>query len=176
MNGEIGKYIVHFNMVSFPRLAIIRLAIIVLAIIGSLWPRTGYGQFKPDDPALYETIVRLDSAFFAAYNTCDVHLREYADFYADTLEFFHDKNGVRNSKAAVVESTRKNVCGKVTRELVPGSLEVYPIANYGAVEIGFHKFYNNTDSSRTPSRAGRFVFIWQRTGTVWKITRVISLH
>jgi hypothetical protein len=150
---------------------------LIILLFGSFAiPRLGLAQFKPDDPALYDTILRLDSAFFAAYNTCSIHLKEYGDFYAEDLEFYHDKGGVMTSKKDVIESTRKYVCGKVTRELVPGSIEVYPIANYGAVEIGFHKFHNNTEPPDAPSRAGRFVCIWHHTEGGWKLARVISLH
>jgi len=35
---------------------------------------------------------------------------------------------------------------KVTRELIPGSLEVYPLHGYGAVEIGVHRFHHPGDS------------------------------
>jgi hypothetical protein len=152
-----------------------RLAIAVLVVMGALCPQSGYAQFKPDDPTLYETILRQDSLFFTAYNTCGVHLQEYADFYADSLEFYHDKGGLSTSKKDVVEATKKNICGKVTRELVAGSVEVYPIANYGAIEIGFHKFHNSAEPN-APSRPGRFVMVWHRTDKGWKITRVISLH
>jgi len=132
-------------------------------------------QFKPDDQALYDTIVHLDSLFFGAYNTCSVNLDTYAAFYADNLEFYHDKGGFSSSKKDMVEATRKNICGKVTRELVQGSVEVYPVANYGAIEIGFHKFHNSAEPN-APSRPGRFVIVWHRTNDGWKITRVISLH
>jgi len=152
-----------------------RLAIIVLTIFGALAPTSTHAQFKPDDKALYDTIVHQDSLFFGAYNTCTVHLNEYAAFYADSLEFLHDKGGYSNSKKEVVEGTKKNICGKVTRELVPGSLEIYPIANYGAIEIGFHKFHNSQEPNAHP-HAGRFVLVWHRTNEGWKITRVISLH
>jgi hypothetical protein len=40
---------------------------------------------------------------------------------------------------------RKNICGKVTRELVKGSIEVYPIKDYG-VEIGLHKLQQSGTS------------------------------
>ncbi len=33
----------------------------------------------------------------------------------------------------LVEAIKNNICGKVTREMVPERLEVYPIYNYGAV-------------------------------------------
>lgn len=131
--------------------------------------------YTPADPALYDTILRLDSSFFAAYNTCTEHLQEYSDFYAEDLEFYHDKGGLSTSKKDVVESTRKNICGKVTRELVRGSVEVYPVAGFGAVEIGYHTFRNRAESN-TPSKPDRFVVVWQRTPAGWKIKRVISLH
>lgn len=133
-------------------------------------------QYKPDDKALYDTIVHLDSLFFHAYNTCDVNLSVYSDFYADDLEFYHDQGGFSNSKSETVESTKKNVCGKVTRELVQGSIEVYPIKNFGAVEIGLHRFKNNTQTENTHSEPGKFVIIWQNKNNEWKISRVISLH
>jgi hypothetical protein len=136
-------------------------------------PLSGY---KPDDQKLYNTILHMDSVFFGAYNTCDVHLAEYAAIYSDSIEFYHDKGGVMTSKKDIVDATQRNICGKVTRELVPGSVEVYPINNFGAIEIGFHKFHNNQEKNAGPSRPGRFVVIWQYTNNEWKIRRVISLH
>ena len=138
---------------------------------------TGQGyNYTPDDQALYDTIVKLDSAFFGAYNTCAVNLDKHAAFYADSIEFYHDKGGVLTSKQDVIDGIRKNVCGKVTRELVKGSIEVYPIHDYGAVEMGVHTFHNNTEKPGTPSHAGKFVLIWQHKNDEWKVTRVISLH
>ncbi len=135
-------------------------------------------NYKPDDQKLYDTIVYMDSIFFEAYNTCSVNINldKYSAFFSDSIEFYHDKGGLMTSKQGIIDATKKNVCGKVTRELVKGSLEVYPIKNYGAVEIGFHKFHNNTEKIGTPSKAGRFVIIWQNKNNEWKITRVVSLH
>jgi hypothetical protein len=148
----------------------------LLVLFCTVLSQRSNAQFKPDNQALYDSIVHEDSVFFGAYNTCIVHLQEYADFYADNLEFYHDKGGVMFSKADVVEATKKNVCGHTTRTLIPGSLEVYPIANYGAIEIGFHTFTNSQDPPNTPHHAGRFVLIWHHTNGKWLITRVISLH
>lgn len=131
--------------------------------------------FIPDDPELYRTIVRQDSLFFDAYNTCAENLETYASFYAEDLEFYHDLGGLSTSKADVVEGTRENICGKVTRELVPGTIEVYPVRDYGAVEIGFHQFHNSEEPD-SPANPGRFVIIWHRQEEGWKISRVVSLH
>jgi hypothetical protein len=153
----------------------VRLAVIVTILAAGLWPQSGRAQFKPDDQALYDTIVHMDSVFFSAYNTCSVHLQEYSDLYADSLEFYHDKGGFSTSKQDIVAATKRNICGKVTRELVPGSIEVYPIAGWGAIEIGFHRFHNSQEPN-AKLHNGRFVLVWHRTEKGWKITRVISLH
>ncbi len=132
-------------------------------------------KYKPDDQQLYNTIAHLDSVFFGYYNTCDVNLDKYAAFYSDSLEFFHDTGGFMDSKAEVVEGTRKYVCGHTTRTLVQGSLEVYPIKNYGAVEMGLHSFYNSLEPN-APSHPSKFVAIWKLEKGGWKIKKIISLH
>jgi ketosteroid isomerase-like protein len=125
------------------------------------------------DADLYRTIVKLDSTFFHAYNNCD--LEKQAQFYADTIEFFHDKSGLDTSKQRILASTKKYVCGKVTRELVPGSIEVSPLPGYGAVEIGMHSFHNNQEKNSKP-KPSRFIIIWKQDQRGWQITKVISLH
>ena len=123
---------------------------------------------------MYNTIVNLDSIFFDAYNNCSIDVQ--SAFYSDSIEFYHDQGGLTTSKQDILDATKKNICGKVTRELVKGSIEVYPIKGYGAVEMGSHKFHNNTEKENTPSKIGKFVIIWQHKNNLWKITRVISLH
>ena len=131
-----------------------------------------YHSFCQTD-ILYQTVIRLDSTFFNAYNTCDI--ARQAEFYSDSIEFYHDKGGLTTSKQEILDATRKNICGKVTRELVKGSIEVSPIAGYGAVEIGMHMFHNNQEKNQIP-HPSRFVIIWQNRDGKWMITRVISLH
>jgi len=131
-------------------------------------------NYKPDSQELYDTIVHLDSIFFEAYNTCN--LDKQAEFYSDSIEFYHDKGGLMTSKQDIIDATKRNICGKVTRELVNGSIEVYPIKDFGAVEMGLHKFHNNTEKEDKPSNAGKFIIIWQFKNNEWKIKRVISLH
>ena len=133
-------------------------------------------NYIPDDAVLFNTIVHHDSVFFNAYNTCDVNLSTYASYFSQDIEFYHDHGGLMTSMKDIVDATQKNVCGKVTRKLVKGSIEVYPIKNYGAVEIGLHSFHNNTQPVGTPSKVGRFTIIWKNENNNWKITRVVSLH
>ena len=78
------------------------------------------------DSELYRTIMQLDTAYFEAYNTCD--LATQASLMSDDLEFYHDQGGLNTSKSEIIQSIEANICGKVTRELVEESVEVHDIA------------------------------------------------
>ena len=130
------------------------------------------GQVSEDSP-LYQTIMELDSAYFEAYNTCD--LATQASLLSDDLEFYHDKGGLNTSKAELINSIEENICGKVTRELVSESVEVFEIKGFGAVEIGYHKFYNKQEPDAL-SKPSRFISVWKNTDGIWKMHRVVSLH
>jgi hypothetical protein len=127
-------------------------------------------QSPTSSDALFKTVQALDTRLFDAYNHCD--LATMSSMVADDLEFYHDKTGLSRGRQALLDGIKKNICGKVTRKLVPGTLEVYPIANYGAVEIGIHRFYHPGQ----PDNIGeaKFIHIWHDQDGVWKITRVIS--
>jgi hypothetical protein len=129
--------------------------------------------YKPESPELYKAIVHMDSVYFNAYNTCDMATQ--AAIYADSIEFYHDKGGLQTSKQALLDALKANICGKVTRVLVPGSIEVYPIPGYGAVEMALHRFINHQESE-TPSKPDKFIVVWRHRDNKWQITRVISLH
>jgi len=131
-------------------------------------------KYNPDNLELYNTIVAMDSTFFHAYNICD--LEKQATIYSDNIEFYHDKGGLMTVKQELIDGTKKNICGKVTRELVKGSIEVYPIKDFGAIEMGLHKFHNNSEKVGTPSHASKFIIFWKNDNNVWTITKVVSLH
>jgi len=129
--------------------------------------------YKSINIDLYNDIIKMDSIYFTAYNSCD--LKTQSSIYADDIEFFHDKGGLLTDKNILLKSLEENICNKVTRTLIKDSLEVYPIHNYGAIEIGYHKFYNNQepDALSIPSK---FIVVWKKEKENWKITKVISLH
>jgi Domain of unknown function (DUF4440) len=123
---------------------------------------------------LYDSIVALDSIFFNAYNTCK--LKTMDSLLSEDLEFYHDKGGLSTSKKEIMKALENNICGKVTRELLKGSIEVYQIKDYGAVEMGFHGFHNNQEPDSGPTLFSKFVHIWHHVNNQWELTRVISLH
>jgi|ERR1039458_2544400 hypothetical protein len=130
---------------------------------------------SPDD--LTHKITALDVEFFDAYNKCD--LVTFASFLAEDLEFYHDEGGLSVGRQAAVEAVKNNICGKVHRDLVPGTLAVYPLKGYGAVETGIHLFCDPERTDTTGkcgdgSGVARFTTIWRNKDGDWRITRVIS--
>lgn len=124
---------------------------------------------SPQDP-LYKAISAADTALFEASNRCD--LGTFGNYFTDDLEFYHDKDGLSVGKVDLVRKTKDNICGKMTRELVPGSLKVFPLGRYGALETGTHRFLHPGH----PKDIGQadFVHVWQLKDGNWKISRVIS--
>jgi uncharacterized protein DUF4440 len=121
---------------------------------------------------LNKAVASLDGALFDSYNHCA--LEKFASFFSDDVEFYHDQGGVTLGKEKLTESVKNNICGKVTRELVPGTLQVYHMKGYGAVEIGVHRFHHPGHDDTQPVGEAKFIHLWQYKDGAWKITRVIS--
>lgn len=120
---------------------------------------------------LERTISALDTQLFDAYNRCD--LQKFASLIAPDIEFYHDKAGNTFGRAALTEAIKNNICGKVTRELVPGTLQVHPMKGYGALEIGVHRFHHPGQQNDVLGEAS-FIHLWQFKDGAWQVTRVIS--
>jgi hypothetical protein len=123
-----------------------------------------------DEGTLMTTIAALDAKVFEAYNHCD--LETFSRFFTPTVEFYHDQGGASFDRATVVENTKKFVCHKIRRELVPGTFNVYPIKDYGAIEEGEHRFCQV--ASGQCEGIAKFVMIWRHDGDEWVLTRVLS--
>lgn len=129
-------------------------------------------QDKKIDEALYAQIAHLDSVVFGAFNNRDT--ATFGKMFSEDLEFYHDKGGLTGYQPTMdfMRSVAKNDNG-LRRDLVPGSLEVYAIPGYGAMEIGSHRFCHQ-ENGKQDCGTFKFVHIWKKTGNVWKITRVVS--
>lgn len=114
----------------------------------------------------------LDAALFDSYNKCD--LDKFDSFFVDDVEFYHDQGGVTLGRATLTDSVKKNICGKVTRELVPGSLKVFYMKGYGLLETGVHRFHHPGHEETEGVGEGQFIHLWQYKDGAWKVTRVIS--
>jgi hypothetical protein len=145
------------------------LPLMLLLLVSRAHAQTN-AQSNAQPGTLFTTVQSLDTQLFDAYNHCD--LSTLGTMVADDLEFYHDKTGLSVGKAPFLAAIKQNICGKVQRTLVPGSMEVYPLKDYGAVEIGVHRFHHPQD----PENVGeaKFITLWQNKDGVWKVTRVIS--
>ena len=151
----------------------------ILFIIALLMSLFAVGQvneiqkYKPSNVDLHNQIVKMDTKYFKAYNTCDMKTQE--EMYDENIEFYHDKGGLSTDKKELLKSLKENICNKVTRTLIKGSIEVYPIKNYGAIQIGYHKFFNKQEPT-AKSIPSKFIVVWKNEKSNWKMTKVISLH
>lgn len=121
---------------------------------------------------LEKVVASLDTALFDSYNRCD--LDKFAMLLAADVEFYHDQGGVTLGREKLTESVKKNICGKVTRELIPGTLQVYPMKGFGAIEMGVHRFHHTGHDDTEPVGEAKFVHLWQYKDGAWKVTRVLS--
>ena len=157
----------------FKTVPILRLIFVLAAFIYSDQVNAQTNQnLSPED--LTKKIAYMDSVLFYAFNTCDVSLLK--SLFTQDLEFYHDAGGLTNYSQnvnSIVQRCSRET--KVRRELVKGSLEVFPIKDFGAVEIGSHRFYY-TEKGQEEKLDGifKFVHIWKNTNGDWKISRVIS--
>ncbi|MGV3508920.1 MAG: nuclear transport factor 2 family protein [Sphingobacteriaceae bacterium] len=147
--------------------------VIILVYLFSL--NKSFAQ-QNDTSSLYNEIIRVDSLLFNAFNTCDTIL--YKEYFTDDLEFYHDREGLTVSLKNELQSFTGNCATglKLRRELVKRDLEIYPIKNYGAIQIGTHRFYH-TKKGETEKFNGtyKFIHVWRKeTNGQWKLSRIIS--
>ena len=121
---------------------------------------------------LIETIAQMDTAVFAAFNAHNVD--RLMTFFTDDLEFYHDTGGLTGYQQTT-DNFRKLFTNvpDIHRDLAPGSLEVYPIKDYGAIEFGVHRF-THTENGKKETGSFKFLHVWRKAGDSWKIARVIS--
>jgi hypothetical protein len=124
-----------------------------------------------EDHELYKKVAALDAAVFDAYNRCE--LDKLGAFFSEDLEFYHDQGGLTKGRPALLDAVQKNICGKVRRELVPGTLQVHEMKGLGAIETGVHRFFQPAVRAEAVGEA-QFMHLWQNRDGVWQITRVLS--
>jgi hypothetical protein len=128
---------------------------------------------KPEE-TLYKEIAHQDSVLFNAFNNRD--LETFKSAFTTDLEFYHDKGGLTDYNYSV-ESFKRTIAQNngLRRELVKGSLEIHPIKDYGAIQIGSHTFCH-PENGKMDCGTFKFMHIWKKTTEGWKITRVISYN
>jgi Domain of unknown function (DUF4440) len=128
---------------------------------------------EPTGDPLYQQMLALDTALFDSFNKCadPAQLAKHAAFFAKDVEFYHDNDGLSVGVEAMIDSTRKNVCGKFRRELDLASFRAFPVPGYGAMTTGTHRFCH---TPTTCEGVGEFTIVWRETKGQWQVTRALS--
>ncbi|HEX8170719.1 MAG TPA: nuclear transport factor 2 family protein [Thermoanaerobaculia bacterium] len=124
------------------------------------------------DSTLEAEIRQRDAELFARFNEHD--LDRMMAYFDEGLEFYHDNDGLL-TRAQVAEGFARLFARNdgLRRDLVPGSLHVYPVPNYGALETGRHRFCH-VEHGKDDCGTFEFTILWHNTGGRWKVTRVFS--
>lgn len=121
---------------------------------------------------LFNKVANLDSSLFAAYNSKNLDLMK--TYFTKDLEWYQDNGGLIDFEK--VFSNFQSIFNRdydLKRNLIRESLEVHPIENYGAIEIGKHQF-KHVENGKLEIGTFKFVMIWKNNNGNWKISRVIS--
>jgi hypothetical protein len=135
---------------------------------------------QDNDQQLSATILQKDSLFWKGYNACDTSV--FAQFFANDVEFYHDKGGITFGLPDLVGTFKRNLCSgnfRLRREVVEGSAKVFPLrkdgAIYGAILSGEHLFYVREDGKQEKLEGlAKFTHLWLLRNGEWKMTRVLS--
>lgn len=131
---------------------------------------------------IFEELAEKDKVLFdAVFKTCD--LTTLAELVTEDFEFYHDRAG-NNAKSgkefvkSIGEGCEKRKSGadvRLRREVVENSLQIYPLNNYGAIQMGVHRFYILGEGGRENlAEVAKFTHLWKKENGVWKLARVLS--
>lgn len=156
-----------------PEIAMKKFKLIFILLIGI--SISGSAQEKKvaiTSKELFNEIEQMDSIMFQAFNS--QNMEKFKSMFTEDLEWFQDNGGLIPYKTVFENfgNVFKNE-NKLSRELVKGSLEVYPIKDYGAIQIGRHQF-KHIENGKLEIGTFKFLMIWQKKDGLWRISRVIS--
>ena len=136
----------------------------------------------PSAPALTQAIAARDARLFRVmFDQCDPSA--LADLVTGDMEFYHDKGG-RMAHDAFLADYAKGCDAKTApdawrsrRELIAGSMKVYAIPGFGAVEEGGHLFYERKgDGPERLAGKARFSILWKlEPDGQWRMARTFSI-
>jgi hypothetical protein len=125
-----------------------------------------------NDNELFKILKAKDSLFFeVGFNKCNLNV--FKELLPERFEFYHDKDGIINSREEFINTLEKNICNagenNIKRVLEDVSLEVFPLYNkgdlYGAIQTGRHSF---------GSTIARFTNLWLLEKGKWIPVRIMS--
>lgn len=153
----------------------------ILLLLLSFIVLSSEGRAQDKYKELGSTITAKDSAFWSAYNKCDVEATR--PMFTSDVEFYHDKGGPIFGLESFMSALTNGLCGdpnsRLRREAVEGTVRVFPLENggkiYGAMISGEHVFYvKQKDKAEFLDGRARFLQLWLLKDGVWKMSRILS--
>lgn len=148
------------------------IALISVIALGACRPSVSSRSIPtPGEPALAAEIRAMDDSMTVAFNAHDADA--LMSLFTSDVEFYHDLQGLQDYRAISAGFQGLFASGSDIRRERTGTLEVYPIHGYGAIEVGAHRFCH-TEGTRQNCGTFKFVQVWRRGSGGWKIARVVS--
>jgi hypothetical protein len=153
---------------------------VFMALTAMVATLMGNAQVSPSSE-LYKTLQKNDSLIFdSAFNECKTS--DLNALIAEDIEFYHDTGGIDLGKEPFLKTVEQNICGNPNvrpyRELVSGTLQVFPLKNngvlYGAIQKGEHNFYLRENGEKRPTVSAKFTHLWILEKNKWTLKRVLS--
>jgi len=131
-------------------------------------------KYSPVSQELFTEIYKQDSLMFVAFN--EHNTEKLMSYFSEDVEFYHDKGGLSDYAGTANGFKNLFLNNKETglrRDLIAGSMEVYPINSFGAVATSLHRFCHQENGKQD---CGTFknIMMYKKTAAGWKVTRVIS--
>ena len=125
-----------------------------------------------EEPSLRDTVLALDKQLFDAFNERDVDT--FKRMFDEDIEFFHDIGGLSDYDQAITNTAQlfERDTG-LTRELLLDSVSVYPVPDFGAIQVGKHRFCH-PENGVMDCGTFDFLHIWRQQEDSWTLVRVVS--
>ncbi len=150
----------------------VALALLACILLFPILIKAQEKKVAPTSLELFNEIARMDSIMFDAFNT--KNMEKFKPLFTEDLEWYQDNGGLIPYNVVFENFNNTfNKSYKLTRVLLKETLEVHPIKNYGAIEIGTHQF-RHTENGKEEIGTFKFLMIWKKSNNQWRISRVIS--
>src|SRR5262245_28725507 len=133
----------------------------------------------PTGQQLVDVITELDRKLETAYSTCD--LDTFLSMMAPDVENYHDEVGRVVGREGAKKILVEGVCELLKNgiqprnELIAGSLEVYRMANFGALEFAGYTFWLRRPGEQEAKVSTlRTMTLWERRDGVWMVARHVT--
>lgn len=142
-------------------------ALLAMITVQAIFPASAADPSRSGE--LHDELAAMDRIVFeVAFVECDAE--KFRALFTDDAEFYHDLAGPTYAEDVWTLKGCPREDG-VRRVLVPESLEVYPMAGFGAIQMGEHWF---VEEGATTSTLAKFVHLWRFENDEWRIARVLS--